>query len=92
MEFEYDRRKSESNKQKHGIDFEEAKKLWEVGFIEVEGKCEDEQRFILVGKLDKEFYSCIFTKRGERIRIISCRRSREGEEKAYHEFYQETSG
>ena len=28
MKFEYDIKKSLSNKQKHGIDFEEAKLLW----------------------------------------------------------------
>ena len=28
MKFEYDPAKSESNKAKHGIDFEEAKELW----------------------------------------------------------------
>ncbi len=28
MKFEYDTKKSLSNKQKHGIDFEEAKLLW----------------------------------------------------------------
>ncbi len=29
MEFEFDKSKNESNKQKHGIDFNEAKELWE---------------------------------------------------------------
>ena len=29
MKFEYDTNKSLSNKQKHGIDFEEAKLLWD---------------------------------------------------------------
>jgi uncharacterized protein len=28
MEFEFDKRKSNSNKKKHGIDFYEAQKLW----------------------------------------------------------------
>ena len=28
MDFEYDEQKSESNKIKHGIDFEEAKAIW----------------------------------------------------------------
>jgi uncharacterized DUF497 family protein len=30
MTFEYDSEKSEANKAKHGIDFEEAKVLWNV--------------------------------------------------------------
>ena len=31
MIFEYDPKKSEANKAKHGIDFEETKALWNVG-------------------------------------------------------------
>jgi len=29
MDFEFDKNKSESNKKKHGINFDDAKKLWE---------------------------------------------------------------
>ena len=28
MEFEFDQEKSEANKKKHGIDFDDAQKLW----------------------------------------------------------------
>jgi len=36
MEFEFDHKKSESNKRKHGIDFYEAQKLWDdTDFIEI---------------------------------------------------------
>jgi len=33
MDFEYDPQKSESNKIRHGIDFEEAKALWDVKML-----------------------------------------------------------
>ena len=43
MEFEFDRSKSESNKQKHGIDFNEAKELWEdPDYVEIPIKTSDE--------------------------------------------------
>ena len=43
LEFECDTKKSASNKEKHGIDFEEAKTLWLDGErIEFQVKCEDE--------------------------------------------------
>ena len=29
MVFEYDKQKSERNKEKHGIDFDEAQRIWE---------------------------------------------------------------
>lgn len=35
MHFEYDQQKSASNKEKHGIDFEEAQALWDDANAEV---------------------------------------------------------
>lgn len=35
MQFEYDPNKSKSNKEKHGIDFDEAQALWENDTIKV---------------------------------------------------------
>lgn len=46
MDFEFDPRKSETNKQKHGIDFYEAQKIWDdPDFIEIPVKAGDELRF-----------------------------------------------
>jgi uncharacterized DUF497 family protein len=43
MEYEFDREKSEGNKQKHGIDFYEAPGLWDdPDFIEIPVKASDE--------------------------------------------------
>ena len=42
--FEYDVKKSEINNKKHGIDFEEAKKLWDdPNLIEIPAKTIDGQ-------------------------------------------------
>lgn len=83
MEIEYDIRKSESNRLKHGISLEEAKALWLEAGVEIQARSVDEPRFLRIGKLGDKLYSCFFTIRGERIRLISARRSRPEEEMIY---------
>jgi len=80
MDFEFDTNKSESNKQKHGIDFYEARELWDdPDFIEIPVMTGDEQRFLLIGMISEKHWSAIITYRSEKIRIISVRRSRREE-------------
>ena len=80
MEFEFDKHKSHINKKKHGIDFAEAQDLWDdPDRIEIPAKATDEPRFIVIGKVSDRHWSAIFTYRGEKIRIISVRRSRKEE-------------
>jgi len=84
MEFEFDRRKSQTNKKKHGIDFVEAQALWnDPDRIEIPAVTIDEPRFIIIGKISDTHWSTIITYRGERIRIISVRRSRREEIEIY---------
>jgi len=87
MEFEYDSNKSYLNKLKHGIDFEEAKKLWdnENALIVPAKVVGDEERFALISKLKGRCYVAIFTMRENAYRIISVRRCRKKEEKNYEE-------
>ena len=80
MKFEFDSTKSESNKQKHGIDFAEAQKLWEdIDLLEIQAKEMNEPRFLVIGKIANKHWSGIITYRGENIRIISVRRARDEE-------------
>jgi uncharacterized DUF497 family protein len=84
--FEFDTNKSISNKEKHGIDFIEAQKLWQdTEVIELQSKNQEleENRFIVIGKINNKFYSAIITYRGKNIRIISVRRSRKQEIELY---------
>lgn len=84
MNFEYNSHKSYTNKIKHGIDFEEAKELWQDGDLLVAPlKHLDEARWICIGKIDQKHYSAIVTYRGEFVRIISVRRSRKEEVAQY---------
>jgi len=44
-----------------------------------------EDRFVIIGRSEDKMYSCVFTFRERKIRIISCRRSREKEKRGYYE-------
>ena len=84
MVFEFDKRKSQSNKKKHGIDFVEAHKLWEdPDRIEIPLKAIDESRLIIIGKILDKHWSSIITYRNEKVSIISVRRSRMEEIEIY---------
>jgi len=85
MEFEFDEEKSRSNKAKHGIDFVEAQALWgDSMLVEVPARTEDELRFLIVGTIDGgQFWSAVITYRGEKVRVISVRRSRPEEVAIY---------
>lgn len=84
MIFEYDQKKSDLNKIKHDIDFNEAQLLWDdPNVIEIPAKTTDEIRYLVIGKIFERHYSGIITYRKDKIRIISIRRSRPEEVKIY---------
>lgn len=84
MEFEYDPEMSAANKDKHGIDFEEAQALWSDPFlIEAPALTEDEPRFLAVGRIGAKHRTAVFTWREGRLRIISVRRARKKEIERY---------
>jgi uncharacterized DUF497 family protein len=84
MDFEFDPKKSENNKEKHGIDFCQAQVLWDDPYlIEIPVTTSDEPRFLVIGKISEKHCSGIITYRAEKIRIISVRRSRKEEVEIY---------
>ena len=84
MELEFDERKSRANKVKHGIDFVEAQALWlDEALIEISARSEAEQRVLVVGLMDGKHWSALITYRGEVVRLISARRSRDEEVAIY---------
>jgi uncharacterized DUF497 family protein len=84
MEFEFDPKKSEQNKTKHGIDFIEAQVLWnDPDVVEIPVKTSNETRFLVIGAIAEKHWSGIITYRSDRIRIISVRRSRKEEVDLY---------
>ena len=75
--FEFDERKSQTNLEKHGIDFVDAQALWrDPDLIEIPARTTDEPRLVVVGRIGDRHWSAVVTPRGSNIRIISVRRSR----------------
>ena len=88
MEFEYDPAKSRSNKEKHGMDFEEAKELWTGNFVQTPLRVvAGETRVRVIGKVNGVFWSAIITMRGKAVRIISARRARDEEKEKYQDYF-----
>ena len=84
MEFEFDPKRSQLNRQKHGIDFIEAQALWlDTNRIEIPARTEDEPRLLVIGRIRGRHWSAVITYRQDRIRFISVRRSREEEIQIY---------
>ncbi len=84
MEFEFDPKKSDSNKQKHGLDFHEARNLWDdPDLIEIPVQTIDEPRYLVIGTIEGKHWSGVITYRGDKVRIISVRRSRKEEVEIY---------
>ncbi len=87
-EFEWDDNKNESNKKKHGIDFNDAKEVFKDKDSKIEDvdlrKDYDEERRKIVGKIKKIIIAVIYTFRGIAIRIISARSASRKERKEYN--------
>jgi uncharacterized protein len=80
MAFEFEPEKSAGNKLKHGIDFEEAKALWnDPDLIEIPARVTDELRWVVIGMIDGKHWSAVITRRGKNVKLISVRRSRNEE-------------
>jgi len=80
IDFEYDDDKSQTNLEKHGIDFLDAQALWnDPDLLEIRAKSEDEPRFLVIGLIGQKHWSAVVTYRNGTIRLISVRRSRKRE-------------
>ena len=85
MTFEFDDEKSQANKRKHDIDFDEAQAMWgDPSRIVFVARFQNEERNGIVARLGDRVWCAIYTHRGENIRIISVRRAREYEKDLYH--------
>jgi uncharacterized DUF497 family protein len=84
--FEFDDNKSNANVEKHGIDFYNARALWDDPFrVEIPARITNgEQRFLLIAKLNDKYWTCVYTIRNNTIRIISVRKSRSYEKEIYN--------
>lgn len=84
MDFEYDPQKSELNKIKHGIDFEEAQAIWnDLESIEFLLAFAMESRHMIIGVIGEFYWSAVITYRDAVVRIISVRPARRNERELY---------
>jgi uncharacterized protein len=85
-DFEWDEEKNRINHQKHGIEFQEAKEVFddENAVLYPGATKGEENRFLLVGKtIEKFIIAVVFTMRKQIYRIISARQARKGEIQDY---------
>lgn len=83
MEFEWDEAKRQAVLEKHGIDFWRATAIWDMDHVILEAQFQGERREKAVGFLDGWWVVVVFTRRGERLRLVTARRAREDEKRAY---------
>lgn len=84
MNFEWDESKNQKNILKHGIDFEDAAKVFFSKRLEKRSDQHSEVRFITIGQVFGRVIAVIYTRRQDNIRIISARKTRKNEQKAYY--------
>ena len=89
LDFEWDEAKAVANLKKHRIGFEEAKTVFADPFsitVDDPKHSIDEQRFVDIGvAANGKVLVVSYTRRGEKIRLISCRKSTKAERKIYEE-------
>ena len=86
MQFEYDPRKSASNLEKHGVDFEYIQALWDDVTVEVAANVRGESRTKTIGRINGEYWAVFTTLRGNATRIISARPATADEKSAYDRY------
>jgi uncharacterized DUF497 family protein len=85
MEFEWDEIKQRANAAKHGVDFADAREVFDdpSAYTVVSSHISSERRYVTVGSMKGALIAVIFTRRGNAIRIISARMARRPERKRY---------
>lgn len=88
MEFEWDEAKRQTNIAKHGIDFRDAKDVFQGKVLPIEGRTVgNEERWLAIGALLGAIVTVVYVERNRSIRIISVRRARDNERRAYREVF-----
>lgn len=89
MEFEWHEHKCLSNLAQHGIDFQDAKEIWQDDVVEMPSTQAQhgEPRYLAYGVLEGRIIAVVFTWRGNVRRLISARRARTYERQYYQNFF-----
>ena len=87
VEFEWDDEKAESNLEKHGVGFEDGATIFNdplIATIQDPDHSANEERYVSIGiSVLGDLLVVVHTERGERIRLVSCRKANNAERKAY---------
>jgi len=83
MEFEWDINKEANNIKKHGLTFTIAAKLLMHWRYEVRSDRQGEVRYLATSELEGRIISVVYTRRGDKYRIISARKASKNEKAAY---------
>ena len=84
MQVEWDEAKRHANVAKHGLDFARARLLSDGRpVVSYRSSYPPEERWLTTGGIDDRLYTVVWTPRGDAIRLISARRARDAEERAY---------
>ena len=87
--FEWDERKAKANVAKHGVDFEEARTIFNdprlLTFEDIDHS-EQEQRYLSLGiSSDGRLLIAAHTEDGDIVRLINCRKATRRERRTYEE-------
>lgn len=82
--FEWDESKHLANIEKHGVDFVDAKAIFDQPFLVTQSERHGEMRYMVFGFVDQHALVVICTLRKENCRIISARKARKDEREKYH--------
>ena len=86
--FEWDEAKRSKNLVKHGLDFVAARLVFDGRATLTAPSAQSfEARYVTTALIDGKFYTVIWTWRDAARRIISFRRARDGEERAYRQIH-----
>ncbi len=85
--FEWDPNKRLKNIEKHGVDFEDVVDMFFEPHLDEALNYPHEPRRKALGPVGGRLVAVIWTWRGTMIRIISARRARDNEQRAYHALY-----
>ena len=87
VEFEWDEQKRQTNIDKHGIDFEDARSIFgDVRITAVDDRqAYGEIRKITIGKIDGRICVVVYTVRGGMLRFISARKANQRERRKFYE-------
>jgi uncharacterized protein len=84
MLFEWDENKRAINRERHRLDLTDGHLLFDGRpVISYSSPRHGEERVVTVGLIGRKFYAVVWTERDDLARLISFRRARVGEERAY---------